>query len=527
MQQLSLFGEPLEVKKKKDVDTLKKIKKAKVVEVDTEKLLKSKVVSNEEKLERINTEVHRILGKYEDRTVCIRSYEEFKSYIDASIDSGIIAIDTETNNSLNTFDCKIMGLCLYTPGQRNAYIPVNHIDINSGELLPNQITEEQIKEQLSRLVNVKKVYHNSVFDVEVIYTTCGIKLDIYWDTLVGAQLINENELKGLKKQYVLHIDSSQEKYNIEHLFEKMQYAIIKPELFALYAATDSFMTYELYKYQKEIFSQPENNDVYKLFKQIEIPILSTIVNMEMTGVSVDLDYDSTISKVYHKKLDEVQKEIDDELLRIKPDIDKWRLSKEANEKPIKNGKQQKSKTEQLKDPPELGSSTQLAILLYDILKAPVIDPKKPRTTDSAVLEELSKSIKLCELMLKQRKVAILINTFIDAIPELVQKDGKVHSRFNSTGTVTGRFACTNPNLQQIPSHDKSIRLIFQGSCEEHSVELEDYYKIKYTDEIEVDKDKWVKIQDIKIGDLILNSENYYDKVLNIVQDGDYYKIFIG
>lgn len=527
MQQLSLFGEPLEVKKKKDVDTLKKLKKAAVVEVNSEKLLKSKVVSDKEKIKHIDSEVHRILGKYEDQTICIRSYSEFESYINAAISNGIIAIDTETNNSLNTFDCKIMGLCLYTPNQKNVYIPVNHIDIDSGELLQNQITEEQIKDQLSRLSNVKKVYHNAVFDVEVIYTTCGIKLDIYWDTLVGAQLINENELKGLKKQYAMHVDSTQEKYDIEHLFEKMQYAIIKPELFALYAATDSFITYKLYEYQKEIFEKQENKDVYNLFKHIEIPILSTIVNMELSGVSVDLNYDATISKVYHQKLNEIQKEIDDELAKLKPKIDNWRLTKEANEKPIVDNRVQKSKSEKLKDPPELGSSTQLAILIYDILKAPVIDPKKPRTTDSTVLKELSKSIKLCELMLKQREVAILINTFIDAIPGLVQKDGKVHSRFNSTGTVTGRFACTNPNLQQIPSHDKSIRLIFQGSCEEHTIELEDCYKVNYTDEIEVDKDKWVKVQDIKVGDLILNSEKYYDKVLNIIQDGDYYKIFIG
>ena len=97
-------------------------------------------MSDVEKVSIITTEVYRILGKYKDNTQVIRSYEGLVNYIDAAIKNGVIAIDTETNNSLEPITCKLMGGCIYTPGQKNAYIPVNHVDANRN-LLPNQLTE--------------------------------------------------------------------------------------------------------------------------------------------------------------------------------------------------------------------------------------------------------------------------------------------------------------------------------------------------------------------------------------------------
>lgn len=517
MEQCSLFGEPIEIKKS-DKKILKKIKELKPAEVNVDKILKSKTIDIKDKLVLIREEVYKVLGRYKDQVKCIRNLDEFKSYIDKSINNKIIAIDTETNNSLNSFDCKIMGLCLYTPGEKAAYIPVNHVD-ESGQLLKNQITEIEIKEQLERLSNTKKIYHNAVFDIEVIKTTCGVQLDAFWDTLIGAQLINENELKGLKYQYRTHIDKTQEKYDIEHLFKGLPYAIVDPELFALYAGTDSLITYKLYLWQKEILEKEP--DVLKIMTDIEVPLITTIVNMEMAGVNVDLEYAKRMSIEYHKKSDAIQVEIDKVLEKLEPKISLWRLSEAANEKI--DGK--KSKSEQLKSPPELGSSTQLSILLYDILGVPVVDKKKPRTTDSAALTELAKSIPLCELMLKKREVDILINTFIDAIPTLVQKDGKVHPRFNAAGTVTGRFACQNPNIQQIPSHDKSIRLIFKGSEEQHKVEEENnVYVIPKTDEILMSDDSWKFAENICVGDVFKDDDrkvvlidkdevNYYFKMV--------------
>ena len=460
----SLWGEEFEVKEPDKKKILEKVSKPKVQkERTTSQKLKSKVVSIDEKIELIKEDVYKTLGSFKDEVITIRDYDEFKRYIDKSIENGIIAIDTETNNTLNTFDCKLMGLCLYTPGLKAAYIPVNHINRLTNEKLENQITESQIKEQLDRLSDTKIIFHNASFDIEVIMTTCGVKLKTYWDTQVGSQLLDENELKGLKIQYKIHIDPEQDKYDIEHLFKGLPYEIFDPELFAMYAATDSLLTYRLYEYQLKEFEKEENKEIYDLLRDIEIPIIDVIVDMELTGIKVDLDYAEKMSKIFHKRSDEIQKEIDEELEKLEPKISAWKLTPEANRRQIgRTGKEGKSKSEQLADPIDLGSPTQLSILLYDILKVPVVDKKTPRGTGSEILEELSKSVDICKIMLKKRGVDILINTFIDAIPTFVQKDGKVHPRFNSTGTQTGRFSSTTPNLQQIPSHEKTIRLIFEA-----------------------------------------------------------------
>ena len=474
----SLWGDEFSLKEDDIKKILTKSKTKKVVkEVSIDKQLKSKKVSIEDKMALIEEDVNRILGSFKNDTLTIRDYNEFKSYIDKSIENGIIAVDTETNNTTNTFDCLLMGLCLYTPGLKNAYIPVNHVydyelgpkyELLSGKKLNNQITEQQIHDELQRLVdnNVKIIFHNAVFDIEVLQTTCNIRLKAYWDTMVAAQLINENELKGLKVQYKLHCNPEQDKYDIEHLFKGLPYAIFDPELFALYAATDSFETYEVYKYQLNIITNPDHKDVYKLFREIEIPVIDAIVNMELAGVEIDLDYAKKMSIEYHKRSDEVQSRIDAELNRLSTLIDNWKLTPEANNKPLnkKGTGYSKSKVEQLSDPIDLGSPTQMAILLYDILKAPIVDKKKPRTTDAAALKTFAeeKHIKICELLLEKREVDILINTFIDKLPEFVQKDGRVHARFNQCGTVSGRFSSSEPNLQQIPSHDKAIRMMFKA-----------------------------------------------------------------
>jgi hypothetical protein len=76
----------------------------------------------------IKTNVLKILGKQKQNTLVIRTREELDQYIDTVIADGFCAVDTETNNSLDPITCKLMGLCLYSPGQKQAYIPVNHIN---------------------------------------------------------------------------------------------------------------------------------------------------------------------------------------------------------------------------------------------------------------------------------------------------------------------------------------------------------------------------------------------------------------
>ena len=448
--------------------TAKILDKMKSPKQATAKKTSSKM-SLQEQLENIRVNVLRILGVYKDNTQVIYTREDLHSYITAAIENGVIAIDTETNNSLDPITCKLMGPCIYTPGKKNAYIPLNHVNPVTLERLPNQLTEQDVREELERIVDTKIIMHNGKFDYQVIKCTTGLQLKVYWDTMLGARMLNENEKRaGLKQLYIQKIDPSIEKYSIDHLFEGVEYAVVAPEIFALYAATDAFMTFKLYELQKSQFEAPGHDRLYDVFMNVEMQVMEVAAEMELTGICIDSEYAERLSAKYHKKLDELNKEIDVELAKYSSIVAKWRTTDEANFKPEKIDKKTgekkfgKSKNEQLADPIALTSTTQLAILIYDILKHPPVDKESPRGTGEEILLKID--IPLSKLILKQRGLMKLINTYIDKLPQCVnEKTGRLHAHFNQIGADTGRFSSSDPNLQNIPSHEKSIRMLFSAS----------------------------------------------------------------
>lgn len=466
----SLWGEEFNIEPtpKKAKKIINKIDSPKAPKIIVEKAVKSKTLPLEERLRLITENVYRILGKYKENTVVIKTKQDFIEYIDKAIENGEIAIDTETNNSLDPISCKLMGPCIYTPGKKNAYIPINHIDHKTGERLPWQLTEEDVKEQFNRLIEsgtkTQIIVHNGKFDYQVLKCTSGFIMPMYWDTMIGAKLLDENEKAGLKEQYISKIDPSIEKYSIDHLFENIEYAVVDPEVFALYAATDAFMTYKLKEWQVKQFEKPGHEKLYKLFLNIEMPIVEVAAEMELTGVEIDKEYGKRLSAKYHKKLEAVEDKIKIELSKYDELIKQWRLTDDANFHPPKKTGEGfgKSKNEQLEDPVNITSPSQLAILIYDVLKHPVVDKKKPRGTGEDILEKIN--LPICELILEARGILKLIGTYIDKLPAVVSPiTNRLHAHFNQLGAGTGRFSSSDPNLQNIPSHDKSIRMLFKAS----------------------------------------------------------------
>ena len=448
----SLWGEEfsLPVKSVSQKKLIEKVSKPKSVTIATEKAVNSKSVSIVDKLRMITEEVFRILGVYKENTIVLRTIEELHDYISEGIKNSEIAIDTETNNSLIPLTCKLMGLCLYTPGKKNAYIPVNHVNPLTLEKLPNQVTEEQIHQELLRLSDTKIIMHNGKFDFEVIKCTTDTELDIFWDTMIASRILDENERANLKQQYINKIDPSIEKYSIEELFEKIEYAFVDPEVFALYAATDAFMTYKLYQWQKAQFAIPGHEKLYNLFINVEMPIIRVCADMELTGICIDKEYAKRLSDKYHRKLEKVDTEIAQELAKYDAKISEWRKTPEANFKEKKVNKKgeetwSKSKNEQLQSPVVLTSPTQLSIFFYDVLNVGVIDKKSPRGTGEEILEKIG--LPICDLILKKRGLEKLIGTYIDKLPEcVIEKTGRLHAKFNQIGADTGRFSSSDPNL---------------------------------------------------------------------------------
>ncbi len=467
----SLWGESFEIPETPKVvkKVLEKVNHPKDTKVSVTKTIKSNKVSDRDKLVLIRENVNRILGKYGDDTQLIKTREELTKYIDFAINCSEIAIDTETDNSLDPITCKLMGACIYSPGLKNVYIPVNHVDINTRERFDWQLTEADIKEEFDRLTaaKTKVITHHGKFDYEVLKMTTGYVMSVYWDTLVGEKILDENKHEyGLKHLYRDKFDPEQEKYDIEELFEGVEYAIVEPELFALYAATDAYMTYKLYKWQLEQFDIPDHSRIKNLFLSIEMPVLQVSAEMELAGICLDQEYAKRLSAKYAKKLEDIDEKTETEVAKYEDIISQWRLTTDANEHPIKNGKMQRSKSEQLKFPVNLDSPTQLAILLYDVLKCGVVNKKKPRGTGEEELTAIyaKYKIELCNIILERRGLLKLITTYIDKLPQCVNPaDGKLHAKFNQLGAGTGRFSSSDPNLQNIPSHEKSIRMLFEAS----------------------------------------------------------------
>ncbi len=411
------------------------------------------------KIDLARSTVERLLGYLKDELICITNEDEYNKYIDRCIEDVYVGLDTETA-SLDWMEGQIAGLCLYSESQKGCYIPINHISYMTGNKIQGQLSVEVVAKGLKRLVDskCKFITHNGVFDKHVCKWYLGVDFPIYWDTLTGGWLLNENEPHGLKYLWdkyckpVKEEEESQPIATFNTLFDKVSFINVPLDIAYLYAAEDPVKTFQLYEFQKKIMERPNMSKVYKLFKEVEIPMLEVVSDVENTGVVLDKEYAEVLRLKYQKQLDDIKLEINEEVKQYKEKIDEYK-------------KTHKSK---LDDPINFGSPTQLAELFYDILGWDNGDKKNPRGTGKDELKVLAKSYRLAELLQEYRKLDKLMSAFLITLPQEVRKTtGKIHTNFNPIGAKTGRMSSSSPNLQQIPSHNTEIRKMFtvpEGCC---------------------------------------------------------------
>ena len=409
-------------------------------------------------LTRVNLIRERVannLGEYQNDYIILVKDEEVKNYFDKIIKSGICAIDTETTG-LNIFEDKIVGICLYIEGEKASYIPLNHISSIYGTRIENQANIDLVKEQLKRCIdnNVKFIYHNGKFDLNILHTFLGFPMNCpYWDTLVASYLItndeNQRSLKDQYSKYCSHLENKEKIETLSHfndLFEGLRFDYVPIESGYIYAARDAFMTYKLYEHQKEFFDKPENADVFKLFIETEVPLIEVTAAMTRTGVAINMDLANKLKEEYTEKLEKLTNDVYEQIDLYKDDIIKYRMI-HYNTK--------------LQDPINFNSNDQLAILLYDIIGAVNNDKEKPRAVGEDALKKID--LPLTHAILEYRTVNKLLSTYIDAIPKKIEPyDRRLHAQFNQNGADTGRFSSSDPNLQNIPT-SAGIRCMFAAS----------------------------------------------------------------
>lgn len=150
---------------------------------------------------------------------------------------------------------------------------------------------------------------------------------------------------------------------------------------------------------------------------LEFPLVPVLTRMERAGVFID-----------RSVLSEVSAQIDGMIGQLLADVYRH-AGREFN----------------------VGSPPQLAQVLYDELKLPVLKKNKTApSTDHEVLEKLAEEHPLPRAIIEYRSVAKLKSTYLDTLPELIGADGRIRTTFHQAAAATGRLSSTNPNLQNIP-----------------------------------------------------------------------------
>lgn len=472
-------------------------------------------------INQIKAMVETHLGKFKDDYVIITDRNMLRNYMTWCSINDVISIDTETTGLDPILD-SIVGLCIYTPNHPAAYVPINHISYVTGVKVDNQLTEQEVAEELKWLLdkNPDIIMFNAKFDIRVIRNQLGVK-DIYctWDCYLAGRLLNENEeskgLKALHQKYVL--DGKEDEFKFDALFKGITADKIPINTFYLYAAHDAIITYELYEYQKQYLyyeadkpNEDRNgmNGVSWVFFNIEMPCITVVCDMEDNGVKFDFEYQQKLSEKYNRLLEEKTQEFYKVCSAYDSEIEAY---KKANV------------NHKLDTPINIGSPTQIAILLYDIMKVEPPDPKSPRGTGEAILQKIDSPI--AKAILDYREMSKLVSTYIDKLPGCVNpKDGRIHCSFNQYGADTGRFSSSDPNLQNIPSHNKDIRKMFVATNEEKLVSTDtQQFVVDRWCEVEC-ADEWKYADKIIVGDELLLDDGSCVSVASV--DVQQNKVFI-
>ena len=484
---MALFEIPKKSKEEKKKQNKKIINKARQEKKKVDPKVKQ-VSTFLDKIQEIEKTVEEKIGKLKDEYIIITDKEQLQEYINAANSNDVISIDTETTG-LNPIMDTLVGICLYTPGKKSAYVPVNHVSYPEEKRLEGQISEQELK-PIFDSITAKIIMFNATFDIRVIRNQIGSYLTCYWDCYIAARLMNENEqqkngLKSLHEKYVLKGEDKE--FTFSDLFKGITFDKVPINSAYIYAAHDAIITYELYEFQKKYLRPDGKNGmdaVYKLFMEIEMPCSQVVCDMEDTGIKIDLEYTKNLSEKYHLLEEEALNKCNSEIEKLKDKIEDWRKTPEANKKTQKKNKDgsikvdgkgnieyNKSKSEQLPEKIAFSSPTQLAILFYDVMGLKPLDKSTPRGTGEDILKKMDTP--LSNAILEYRGIVKLLSTYIDKMPEVILPDGKVHCRFNQVQAVTGRFSSSDPNLQNIPAKNKEIRKMFVAD-EGHILMSSDY-----------------------------------------------------
>ena len=330
----------------------------------------------------------------------------------------VFAIDTETS-SLDTMTADLIGISLACDEGEGCYIPINH----SYEGMPSQLSIDLIQKTLGSVIskNQKKlVGQNLKFDLPML-NRHGINItDFLGDTMLMSYVLNSTGTRhGLDRMAQHYLNYEPMKYEevVGSASKQINFAQVEISIATFYAAEDADITLRLFNHlNKMLADQPK---LLNLLKDIEYPMLNSLIRVERNGAKIDAKMLSEYSDVLSIKIEE--------------------LSKTAYEVAGEEF--------------NMDSPKQLVEILYNKLDLPVLKktPKGQPSTNEDTLQRLAEEFELPKTIIEYRGLAKLKSTYTDSLIKIQHPITKrIHTSYQQAVTSTGRLSSTEPNLQNIP-----------------------------------------------------------------------------
>ncbi len=353
--------------------------------------------------------------------------EALQSLIQELKKAKIFALDLETT-AKDPMQASIVGISFAHRPDQGFYIPFGHHERGQARQLEREQTLRQLKPLLED-PDANKVGQNIKYDW-IVLKRHGVDLrGVIFDTMVASYLLNPirraHNLEAIAAEYLDHRMISYKELTGGGKDGKGFHEVAIEDAVP-YACEDADITLMAHEVLQPLLREEA---LEGLFREIEMPLVPVLVDMEMTGICVDKALLLAISKDFERQLHQAEEKI-------------YAIAGEAF---------------------NIQSHQQLGRILFEKLRLPIQKKTRKKTgysTDVEVLTTLSVEHELPALVLEYRSLAKLKSTYTDALVGLIHPEThRIHTSYNQTVTATGRLSSSDPNLQNIPIRTEEGRKI--------------------------------------------------------------------
>jgi DNA polymerase I-like protein with 3'-5' exonuclease and polymerase domains len=356
-------------------------------------------------------------------------------------DSPEFAFDIETNHPTNNDRIEpedvVIGCMSFSWAKDQAACLPLYTGFEKNTFWPDPAVFNRILDRLADVLDgsAEKVAQNGKFDVKWIWQVLGIKVgNFVFDTMLAHHLLDENRLSskhGLKDMAAHYLDPDARRYEeakdraLAYYDPSLKrFTSIPMDMLYPYACSDSDYTLQL----KHLFKPMlESEGLINLFQDVVMPLQQTCMFAELRGMQADISRVDELDVFYVERKKEVEAHILKESGGVKID---------------------------------LASYEQMQKLLYVDLKLPQQFKNGKPTTDKSALEALRDKHSVIKYIEEYRHIDQLWKLYVKGIRErYVKTTGKIHADFLVHGTVTGRLATADPNVQNLPTAQKGGAII--------------------------------------------------------------------